>query len=71
VFSSVVSSDENLVAAFILILWRGTIPGRNATMGYPRPWCSRNGKPFAFHPSLQIAPRFRSLYFDPTIGGRI
>jgi hypothetical protein len=37
------SGDRNGVAALILILWRGTIPGRKPTMGYPIPWCSRSG----------------------------
>jgi hypothetical protein len=29
----------------MLILWRRTVPGRKAAMGYPIPWCSRNGSP--------------------------
>jgi hypothetical protein len=40
-FSPAGESDHgNGVAVFIVLLWRGTIPGRNPTMGYPIPWCS-------------------------------
>ena len=53
------SGHGNGVAVFILILCRGTIPGRNPTMGYPIPWCSRNGSD---QPPWRSSFRFRSHY---------
>jgi hypothetical protein len=62
VLSSDASSDHgNGVAVFMLLLWRETIPGRNPTMGYLIPTCSRNG-------SAKVKPDKPSFDFDPTIG---
>ena len=50
------------VAVFICLLWRGTVPERNPTMGYLIPRCSRSG-----NAEGGKSPRC----FDLTIGGRI